>query len=218
MEGERPLVLVVSARSAVAGTIAEAINGRSGIAEAVTVTTLRAARRLVERTLPAVIVFDEGVLAGEPLVEVVRELARSAPVVAAVEPVQARSIAPLVAAGSVDCVPRQEGFRELAAALVERRLHARRAFLGSLEAADRDESGDFGSILRHELNNPLTGILGNAEMLLHRREELPEAAVARLETIADLAVRLREIIRRLSGAGEARLPEGQARRQTQPSA
>jgi len=32
---------------------------------------------------------------------------------------------------------------------------------------------DFGEVLRHELNNPLTGILGNAELLL---VELPPAA------------------------------------------
>ncbi len=31
---------------------------------------------------------------------------------------------------------------------------------------NRQETRDFGEVLRHELNNPLTGILGNAEMLL----------------------------------------------------
>jgi signal transduction histidine kinase len=64
----------------------------------------------------------------------------------------------------------------------------------------------FGEILRHEMNNPLTGILGNAELLLARRESLPPAAVQRLQTIADLAVRLRETIRRLSNAWESEHP------------
>jgi len=64
-------------------------------------------------------------------------------------------------------------------------------------------SADFGEILRHEVNNPLTGILGNAEMLLARRD-LPASAIERLETIAHLAVRLRETVRRLSGAAELR--------------
>jgi signal transduction histidine kinase len=63
-------------------------------------------------------------------------------------------------------------------------------------------SGDFGEILRHEVNNPLTGILGNTELLLARRDRLPPAAVERLETIAGLAVRLRETVRRLSNAWE----------------
>ena len=41
----------------------------------------------------------------------------------------------------------------------------------------KDElSGDFGEILRHEVNNPLTGILGNTELLLARRDRLPPAA------------------------------------------
>jgi len=56
----------------------------------------------------------------------------------------------------------------------------------------------------HEVNNPLTGILGNAELLLARRNRLPAATVTRLETIAELAVRLRETVRRLSNAWEAR--------------
>jgi signal transduction histidine kinase len=50
------------------------------------------------------------------------------------------------------------------------------------------------------VNNPLTGILGNTELLLARRDGLPPAAVERLETIAGLAVRLRETVRRLSNA------------------
>jgi len=58
-------------------------------------------------------------------------------------------------------------------------------------------------VLRHELNNPLTGILGNAELLLAemcRKNDgrWPQGAQQRLETIGGLAVRLRETVRRLS--------------------
>jgi signal transduction histidine kinase len=65
------------------------------------------------------------------------------------------------------------------------------------------EGQDFGAVLRHELNNPLTGILGNAELLLAeiRRSadgRLPPGGLQRLETIAALAVRMRETIRRVS--------------------
>jgi signal transduction histidine kinase len=68
---------------------------------------------------------------------------------------------------------------------------------------------DFGEVLRHELNNPLTGILGNAELLLaevHRKRDgkLPHGGEQRLETIAALAVRLRETVSRLSHEWEAR--------------
>jgi len=64
-------------------------------------------------------------------------------------------------------------------------------------------------VLRHELSNPLTGILGNAELLLveiRRKKDgkVPGGGEQRLETIATLAVRLRETVRRLSQEWEAR--------------
>ena len=62
-------------------------------------------------------------------------------------------------------------------------------------------------MLRHEINNPLTGILGNAEMALAHRERLPDAAAKRLEIVVDLAVRLRETIRRLSVTREIQAPD-----------
>ena len=42
-------------------------------------------------------------------------------------------------------------------------------------------------------------------MLLAKRDYLPASAIERLETIAHLAVRLRETVRRLSSALELRL-------------
>ena len=72
-------------------------------------------------------------------------------------------------------------------------------------------SWDFGMVLRHELNNPLTGILGNAELLLadvrRKNLELPGVVQARLETIAELAVRMRETVRRLSEEWNAQAAE-----------
>ena len=62
---------------------------------------------------------------------------------------------------------------------------------------------EIGEIFRHEINNPLTGILGNSELLLAHREHLTAADTQRLETVVDLAVRLRETIRRLSAALES---------------
>jgi signal transduction histidine kinase len=64
---------------------------------------------------------------------------------------------------------------------------------------DGSSGEDFGEILRHKLNNPLTGILGNAELLLveMRRKndyQIPSGGQQR-ETIAALAVRMRETVR-----------------------
>lgn len=199
-----PIVLVISPEARCAGRIGAWLAEGPAPCEVCHAATLQQARRLVERLLPAVIFFDAEVLAGADVRAAVRDLARFAPVVAAVSPDEARELSVQVVAGTTDCVPQGEEFIELAAALIERRLLAARRLLERVEAAELEESGDFGSLLRHELNNPLTGILGNAEMLLHRRQWLPQDAVPRLETIADLAVRLRETVRRLSTAWEAR--------------
>lgn len=51
-----------------------------------------------------------------------------------------------------------------------------------------DEVAELVSRVRHEINNPLTGILGQAQLLL--REELNDKARKRAETIERLAQRL----------------------------
>jgi signal transduction histidine kinase len=49
--------------------------------------------------------------------------------------------------------------------------------------------------VRHEINNPLTGVLGQAQLLL--REELNDKARKRAQTIEDLAIRMRDIVAQL---------------------
>lgn len=57
--------------------------------------------------------------------------------------------------------------------------------------------GEVGRIVRHEINNPLTGVLGNAELILADPERLPADVRSRLRTIVDLAVRMRDVVRSL---------------------
>jgi len=45
--------------------------------------------------------------------------------------------------------------------------------------------------IRHEINNPLTGILGQAQLLL--REDLNDRARKRAQSIEELALRLRDV-------------------------
>ena len=54
-----------------------------------------------------------------------------------------------------------------------------------------EDVAELVSRVRHEINNPLTGVLGQAQLLL--REDLNEKARKRAETIEQLAIRLRDI-------------------------
>ena len=110
----------------------------------------------------------------------------------------------LISSGAVDFVTRRGSFVSIAADSVERRIRLAEYAETSLGPSAVEPSGDFGEILRHEVNNPPTGILGNAELLLARRDSLPPTAIERVETIAELAVRLRVTVRRLSNAWESR--------------
>jgi signal transduction histidine kinase len=132
----------------------------------------------------------------------VASLTEHAPVVVVASAQHQDALAFLIGAGAVDLVARMGNFIPVTVGLVVRRAQIGEK-ASSAGLIERERSRDFGEMLRHEVNNPLTGILGNAEMLLKLRTELPPGAVARLETIAELAVRLRETIRRLSDCWEA---------------
>ncbi len=58
-----------------------------------------------------------------------------------------------------------------------------------------DEVAELITRVRHEINNPLTGVLGQAQLLL--REDLSERARKRVETIEQLAIRIRDIVAQL---------------------
>jgi len=66
-----------------------------------------------------------------------------------------------------------------------------------MERTEPNEAGAAARLIRHELNNPLTGILGNAELILTEDAALAEKTRRRLKTIIELAVRLRDVLREL---------------------
>lgn len=69
-----------------------------------------------------------------------------------------------------------------------------RALVAEYEAR-LDEVADLIAHVRHEINNPLTGVLGQAQLL--QREELTPTARRRIETIEQLATRIRDIVAQL---------------------
>ncbi|HKF50910.1 MAG TPA: histidine kinase dimerization/phospho-acceptor domain-containing protein [Candidatus Acidoferrales bacterium] len=153
------------------------------------------------RDLPGVIVFSESMVRpGVPLAEATHRLTVFAPVVVLASSERQSDMVGLVVSGEVDFVTFASEFASVAAAFVERRLHWPHGYSREFRAAwAADTPSDFAEILRHEINNPLTGILGNAELLLAQlRDKLPPLSVQRLETVVDLAVRLREKVRRLA--------------------
>jgi len=58
-----------------------------------------------------------------------------------------------------------------------------------------NEIADLVSRVRHEINNPLTGVLGQSQLLL--REELNDKARKRAEIIEQLARRMTDIVAEL---------------------
>ena len=170
-------------------------------------TSLAQIRARLESVSPVVILLDESALNGAPVEVAVRELTESSSVIVVANPALQGQVTRLVAEGDVEFVARVGEFARLAASLIERRmLWAERSQL-ALALPWSEFPADFAGILRHEINNPLTGILGNAELLLTHREKLPASATQRLETIVDLAVRLRETIRRISQAWSDEHPQ-----------
>ena len=67
---------------------------------------------------------------------------------------------------------------------------------GSIDYRQRlEEVAELVARVRHELNNPLTGVLGQAQLLL--REDLSERARKRAQTIEELAIRLKDVVAQL---------------------
>ena len=166
------------------------------------------ARRKMGRSAPAAVFLDESAigfgLGDDTLESSVALLSETAPVVVAAAPEKQAGMAFLITSGAVDFVARTGRYLPIVAGMLDRRVRMAERVTGMVQFSRDELSGDFGEILRHEVNNPLTGILGNTELLLARRDRLPPSAVERLETIAELAVRLRETVRRLSNACDER--------------
>ena len=154
------------------------------------------------RTDPQVILLDDMLLGGAPLLESLRRLVEKAPVILLAPAARQAQVASLVAEGEVEFVVRVGDFVPLAASLLERRLRWAESADPAPGRPSVELPEDIAEIFRHEINNPLTGILGNAELLLAHRDRMHATDTQRLETVVSLAVRLRETVRRLSNSWE----------------
>lgn len=222
MANKEQIVLVVSNDAGFCAAMCREFDASALHVRAAAVSSVAAARRILEEDSPGVILLEEAVTGASaestemaPSLEaVVAPLAVHAPVVV-IGPAEKRGeLALLIESGAADYVERKTNAIAEVRGLVQRRLGQAQPEERPVEP-DGPENGeeDFGEVLRHELNNPLTGILGNAELLLaeiRRKKDgkVPNGGEQRLETIAVLAVRLRETVRRLSEKWEAQKPSG----------
>ena len=166
----------------------------------VSVTITENLSDLVERLVqspPRVVLLEDRLVQGAKLVEFLLQVCQNAPVILISAADPETKIGALITAGRVEFVPRHGEFASLAASLMLRHLNVP-ATIASLGAPDSASADDIAEIFRHDINNPLTGILGNAELVLSHSSKLPPADIARLQTVVELAVRLRETIRQLS--------------------
>ncbi|HEV3375447.1 MAG TPA: histidine kinase dimerization/phospho-acceptor domain-containing protein [Candidatus Acidoferrum sp.] len=225
MGTEEQTILLVSDNADLCAAARRELKPKPGRRRVTSVGSIDAARRILVDGAPSVILLEETSVEPEAegprgrmprLDAVVSSLAIHAPVVVIGPPERQGEMTALVAAGAADYVARNESCLQAAIGLVEKRLRQARLMTRSVarfapskkEDSSSSDSGDFGEVLRHELNNPLTGILGNAELLLaevRRKSDgrMPQGGQQRLETITALAVRLRETVRRLSRQWEA---------------
>jgi signal transduction histidine kinase len=205
MELTSRTIVIISGDPAVAQGCIDELAAFGGRYRTPVASTVEQARRTIGRSTPAAVFLDESAIGfgrgDETLESAVALLSETAPVVVAAAPEKQAGMAFLITSGAVDFVARTSRYLPIVAGMLDRRVRIAERVTGKVQFSSQDElPADFGEILRHEVNNPLTGILGNTELLLARRDRLPPGAIERLETIAELAVRLRETVRRLSNA------------------
>ena len=217
---EQSILLVSDDAALCAAARREFETGIAGLRVAA-VSNVDAARRVLKEEAPAVIVLEleevsaaaeaGGTRGSLPQLDaIVTSFTVHAPVVVIGTAERREGLSELIASGAADFVARDEGScLPETLDVIQRRLREATPAVDESSEPSAACKDNFGEVLRHELNNPLTGILGNAELLLAeiRRNDdgkLPIGGRQRVETIAALAVRLRETVRRLSAEWEAR--------------
>jgi len=208
------VVLLVSNDENLCASIRHDLETRRPEVRVSTVSSIRGALQIARDDPPSVVLLAEGgpgdqTQEGLQLDAAAKALVVHAPLVIIGRTERGPRLIALIAAGLADYVAYSPGSMTVALGLVERRLlHGRRDGNGTFVTSE-DWPKDFAELLRHELNNPLTGILGNAELLLaeiNRKKDgqLPQGGLERVETIAVLAMRMRETVRQLSHEWETR--------------
>jgi signal transduction histidine kinase len=101
-----------------------------------------------------------------------------------------------------------------------RRTEALRQARNAEDKAARNENyatlGHYMIDMKHSVNNALTSMIGNAELLLLEPGQLSQQSLAQIKTIHSMALRINEIMQRFSSlAGEMREAENASQAETE---
>ena len=101
-----------------------------------------------------------------------------------------------------------------------RRTEAVRQARQAEDKAARNEKyatlGRYMIDMKHNVNNALTSMIGNAELLLLEPGQLSQQSLSQLKTIHSMALRINEIMQRFSSlAGEMREAENASQGETE---
>ncbi len=136
---------------------------------------------------------------GPELLQQVLGLRRRLPVIFLTRPGGEKEVAAALDRGAAGYVVEGNSLPVLLSSVLDRAVSAERS--RELERRGRDlqhrtELRALATALRHELNNPLTGILGNAEMGL-ATPSLPAALDHRFRNVARMAEQIRDVLSQL---------------------
>jgi hypothetical protein len=99
---------------------------------------------------------------------------------------------------------------------VEASRIARHAEFNAARNENHATLGRYMIDMKHSVNNALTSMLGNAELLLLEPGQLSQQSLAQIKTIHSMALRINEIMQRFSSlAGEMREAENASQAETQ---
>lgn len=101
-------------------------------------------------------------------------------------------------------------FLEALCASLSLYLVAGKASSGKSASTEIIEKERLGAVLQtavtvnHEINNPLTAILGNIQLLLMKRKDLDDELVTKLKTVEEAALKIKDVTQRLLRVTSAR--------------
>jgi signal transduction histidine kinase len=78
------------------------------------------------------------------------------------------------------------------------------AIPADVDKARRTVAAEMAVTVNHEINNPLTAILGNVQLMMLRSNELSAETIAKLQTIELSAMRIRDVTQKMMNLREVR--------------